>query len=70
MIYFRDPGAEQKFKDISNAYEVGPTVHTQLQIPFLVVGLYIYLCLHRKDVCRFCLMMRSDRSMINMEKQV
>jgi hypothetical protein len=50
MIYFRDPGAEQKFKDISNAYEVEPTVHTQLQIPFLVVGLHVCLCLHSKDV--------------------
>ena len=50
MIYFRDPGAEQKFKDISNAYEVEPTVHTQLQIPFFVVGLHVCLCLHSKDV--------------------
>jgi hypothetical protein len=29
FIYFRDPGAEQKFKDISNAYEVSPTGHAE-----------------------------------------
>jgi hypothetical protein len=45
-------------------------LNSKIQIPFSVVGLHIYLCLRRKDVCRFCLMMRSDRSMINMEKQV
>jgi hypothetical protein len=31
LFCFRDPGAEQKFKDISNAYEVGPTGFNSLQ---------------------------------------
>jgi hypothetical protein len=30
FIYFRDPGAEQKFKDISNAYEVSPTGRAEI----------------------------------------
>lgn len=40
---FRDPGAEQKFKDISNAYEVRPIVHNEapkFHLFFVVVGLH------------------------------
>lgn len=66
ILCCREPGAEQKFKEISNAYEV-VHFHGYAVFWFSIRQLRIFITMIYNNLsCRFCQMMRNDLYMIGM----